>query len=71
MTLNPESKYPTRRAYVVKVHADARPGALGGRLENFVTGKQHDFASSQELLDWIASDLLAAAHERLPHSPPK
>jgi hypothetical protein len=72
MTLNPESKHPSRRTYVLKVRADARPDVLRGRLENFVTGQQHDFASSQELLDSIASDLLAMmAHEPLPESPPK
>ena len=61
MTLNPESKYPTRRAYVVKVRADAKPDALSGRLENLVTGQQRDFASGQELLESIASDLQATA----------
>ena len=57
MTLNPESKYPNRRAYVLKVRSDARPGALAGRLENLVTGRQREFASERELLDSIASDL--------------
>ena len=71
MTLNPESKYPTRRAYVVKVRADAKPDVLSGRLENLVTGHQRDFASGQELLESIASDLQATAHTRLSDSPPK
>ena len=62
MTLNLESKYPTRRAYVVKVRADATPDALSGRLENLVTGRQRDFASGHELLESIASDLQATAH---------
>ena len=57
MSLNPESKYPTRRAYVVKVRSDALPGALAGRLENLVTGSQREFASGSELLEWIARDL--------------
>jgi hypothetical protein len=57
MTLNPESKYPNRRAYVVKVRSDAKADALVGRLENLVTGQQRVFASGQELLDSIASDL--------------
>ena len=63
MTLNPESKYPSRRAYVVKVRADAQPDALSGRLENLVTGQQRDFTSGQELLESIARDLQAAAHQ--------
>ena len=71
MTLNPESKYPTRRAYVVKVRADAKPAVLSGRLENLVTGHQRDFASGQELLESIASDLQAAAHKSLSELPPK
>ena len=61
MSLNPESKYPTRRAYVVKVRSDARPGALTGRLENLVTGQQREFGSADELVASIASDL--AGHE--------
>ena len=51
MSLNPESKYPTRRAYVVKVRGDANPNALAGRLENLVTGAQREFTSGGELLE--------------------
>jgi hypothetical protein len=61
MALNAESKYPARRAYVLKVRRDAQPGALAGRLENLVTGRQCEFASGRELLDSIASDLEASA----------
>ena len=64
MTLNPESKYPGRRTYVLKVRGDAKPDALVGRLENMVTGKQREFASSQELVESIASDLQANASAR-------
>ena len=71
MSFNPESKYPTRRAYVVKLRADARPDALSGRLENFVTGQQRDFASGQQLIESIASDLLTAADVRLLDPAPK
>ena len=59
MALNGESKYPSRRAYVVKVRGDAKPGSLVGRLENLVTGRQHEFASGRELLESIAADLEA------------
>ena len=61
MTLNAESKYPSRRAYVVKVRSDAKPGTLAGRVENLVTGRQHEFTSGRELLESIASDLAACA----------
>ena len=63
MTLNTEAKYPSRRAYVIKVRSDAKPGALAGRLENVVTGRQRDFASGRELLESIANDLEASADE--------
>jgi len=61
MTLNPESKYPNRRAYVLKLRGDATSQALAGRLENLVTGRQRDFASADELLESIAGDLELAA----------
>jgi 3-hydroxyisobutyrate dehydrogenase-like beta-hydroxyacid dehydrogenase len=60
MTLNAQSKYPSRRTYVLKVRGDAQPGALAGRLENLVTGRQHEFASARELLDAIAAELEAS-----------
>jgi len=61
MTLNPESKYPNRRAYVLKLRGDATREALAGRLENLVTGRQRDFSSADELLESIAGDLELAA----------
>jgi hypothetical protein len=57
MPLNPESKYPSRRAYVVKMRNDASPDALAGRVENLVTGRGAEFASGRELLESIARDL--------------
>ncbi len=64
MSLNPESKYPNRRAYVVKLRSDAAPGALAGRLENLVTGRQREFSSAEELLESIGSDLASAVSEQ-------
>ncbi len=66
MSLNPESKYPSRRAYVVKMRSDAKPGELAGRVENLVTGASREFASGSELLESIASDLKANAESRWP-----
>jgi hypothetical protein len=66
MIFNTDSKYPTRRAYVVKVRGDARSDALTGRLENLVTGRQREFASGRELLEFIASDLESTFHEPSP-----
>ena len=57
MTLRADTKYPSRRTYVVKVLSEATPDALCGRLENLVTCKQSNFNSSRELLDLIARDI--------------
>lgn len=59
MVLSTESKFPSRRSYVIKVRSNASRDALAGRLENLVTGRQHDFASGAELLEAIANDLHA------------
>jgi hypothetical protein len=64
MKLNPESKYPSRRAYVLKLRGDATPETLAGRLENLVTGRHRAFASAEELLESIASDLEPGAAGR-------
>jgi hypothetical protein len=64
MTLNAQSKYPSHRAYVLKMRGDAKPGALAGRLENLVSGRQFEFASGRELLDAIAAELGASGKER-------
>lgn len=63
MALNPDSKYPSRRTYVVKVRSDAKPGALAGRIENLVTGQRREFGSGQELIDSIADDVEANGKE--------
>lgn len=64
MVLNAESKYPNRRAYVLKLRSDAAPQALAGRIENFLTGQQREFADERELLDFIVSDLARATSDR-------
>ena len=64
MPLSRKPKYPSRRAYVLKVRSDATPDALAGRLENLVTGRQGEFASGHELLDSIASDLEQSGDQR-------
>jgi hypothetical protein len=64
MALNCESKYPNRLAYVLKLRADATPGALAGRIENLVTGRQVEFGSAHELVESIVRELEAGATER-------
>jgi len=64
MVLNSESKYPSRRAYVLKLRADAAPARLAGRIENLVTGRQVEFASAQELVESLLRELEAEATER-------
>lgn len=64
MSLNPESKYPSLRAYVVKMRSDAKPGELAGRVENLVTGANWEFACGRELLESMARDLEASAKSK-------
>lgn len=61
MILSTDSKYPSRRAYVVKLRSDATPDALAGRLENLVTGRRGDFTSGHELLRLIVGDIVEPA----------
>ena len=58
MVLSSKSKYPTRRAYVVKLRSDATPDALSGRLENLVTGRRGEFKTAHELLRMITGDIV-------------
>lgn len=57
MTLNLDSKYPSRRAYVIKLSGAATPDALAGRLENLVTGKQREFACAGQLVELLKEDI--------------
>ena len=70
MVLNPESKYPNRRAYVLKLRRDATPDTLAGRIENLVTGQQLEFASAHALVaalvDALVHDLEAASGPQAP-----
>jgi hypothetical protein len=63
MYLKVDSKYPNRRAYVVKLRADASPHVLTGRVENLVSGRQREFASASDLIDSLSRDLLESANE--------
>ena len=63
MTLQPETKYPSRLAYVLKLRSDATAEDLAGRLENLVTGRRLQFGSARELLDAIADEIDASARE--------
>jgi hypothetical protein len=57
MPAQPESKFPNRLAYVLKLRSDARRDAIAGRLENLVTGQRLEFESGRELLDAIAREI--------------
>ena len=63
MSLKADSKYPSRRAYVVKFRSDAAPHELAGRIEHLVSGRQHEFTSGGDLLDCFARDLLDHPNE--------
>ena len=61
--LSTDPKYPSRRAYVLKLRSDASPHALCGWLENLVTCQHSHFSSADELLDLIARDIDAGGAE--------
>ena len=63
MVLSGRSKYPSRRTYVVKLRGDAAPQALAGVVESVVTGKQYGFASAEQLVDLLQSEVAAAGTE--------
>lgn len=65
LVLNPESKYPNRRAYGLKARGDAKSNARAGHLENLVAGRQREFACGRERLDLIANDCAADVSEPL------
>ena len=50
MTLNPVPSFPGQRCYVVRLHANVRPGALSGRLEHVNSGDGFDFKDAEEPL---------------------
>ena len=58
MILAVHPSYPNARAYVVKLHRDARPGdgKFIGRIENVTTGEQFVFGSGEELLACLTRD---------------
>ena len=58
MILATHPSYPNARAYVLKLHRDARPsaGKVIGRLENVTTVEQFVFGSAEELLAALARD---------------
>ncbi|SCK55567.1 hypothetical protein VAR608DRAFT_5731 [Variovorax sp. HW608] len=58
--LQSDPHYPSRRAFVLKLRADATPDLLAGRLENLVTGRQSEFESGRELVGLLASELIPA-----------
>jgi hypothetical protein len=61
MILAIHPSYPNARAYVLKLHRDARPatGKFVGRIENVTTGEQFVFGSAEELLACLARDSAA------------
>jgi hypothetical protein len=44
----------------LKLRSDAHAGALAGRIENVLTGQQHEFSSGAELLESLTGDLQAS-----------
>jgi hypothetical protein len=63
MSRPPETRYPNRLSYVLKLRVDATADALAGRLENVVTGRRLEFASASALCDALAQEIEADAAE--------
>jgi hypothetical protein len=59
MILANHPNYPHSRAYVLKLHRDARPGIgkFSGRVENVTTGETFVFDSAEELIVRLARDV--------------
>ena len=57
MKLEPGTTYPNFRTYLIRVHPEARPYALTGRVEVLSQGKHWDFSSGYDLLTAIARDI--------------
>jgi len=66
MTLNPIPSFPSQRCYVVRLHADARPGTLSGRLEHVNSGDGFDFDNADELLQLLQQHAAPPASEPNP-----
>jgi hypothetical protein len=63
MILRHDTKYPSRRTYVLKLRGDATPESLAGRLENVVTGRQYAFESIHELARSLEGELVVSRTE--------
>lgn len=57
MILDPHSRFPAVRGYVLKLHRDAEPEQLAGRLEHISSGRQYEFAGGAELLRLLSDEL--------------
>ncbi|MCY1264093.1 hypothetical protein D9M68_522000 [compost metagenome] len=56
--LNTEASNPGARSYVLKLHRDvSADGEIFGRLENLVSGRQFDFSTGQEMLDFLLAEV--------------
>jgi hypothetical protein len=73
MTLNSQATFPNTRTYVLKLHRDAQPSQLCGRIESLASGQQCTFADGAELLACLARTLPlvdADQDSEVPHPPP-
>jgi hypothetical protein len=64
--LETQPNYPTGRSYVLKLHRDAGPNRIVGRLENLATGKQVAFTTAEELLAILMRDAEKTARSPFP-----
>ena len=64
MILSTHPSYPAARTFVLKLHRDAEPSRISGRLENVSTGEQFAFATTKELLRLLAEECATRSMER-------
>jgi hypothetical protein len=59
MTLNPLTRHPAKRSYVLKLDRAATPerDGLAGRLENMASGHHFDFGTADQLIACLIRDL--------------
>jgi hypothetical protein len=64
----PPFPFPTQRAFVVQIHADAVvvQGQIWGRVEHLVSGQATRFQSMEELVRFMEQVLSEAEEDALP-----
>jgi hypothetical protein len=57
---------PSAHAYVIKLGPPGEAGRLQGRVEHVLSGRRHDFASAQALIEILLQEEREVARESPP-----